>query len=230
MGRGYDPALLDVVPLDAEDTSMQITNLGESSRAQIQRTPGALITGALVNDASDNGLVVGLVGDADLASASGVAPGLLAHLVSVQGNNGLLVAIPVDVAGTIGISEPGGLADVLDRGGKGIAEGDDRGLGNGRFDDGRDGGGDGSGGRGGDGAGNGGGRDERSNGGGDNEEEGGELGHDERSRRVVLVGKGERKMWVFGEDLFFCTDLVKVFIFERVTEDGPWHWRWAPGL
>jgi len=107
---------LDVVPIDVQDTSAQITNLLEGGGGKIERSKRAFITGALVNNNGLDGLAVALVDDLDGFTAGGVFPGLGTHLVSVQGNGGLGLAVPVDVAGTVCVGEPGGLASVLDRG------------------------------------------------------------------------------------------------------------------
>jgi hypothetical protein len=45
------------------------------------------------------------IDDADAAVADGVAPGLNAHLVGVQGHNGLLGSIPAVVACAIRVGE-----------------------------------------------------------------------------------------------------------------------------
>lgn len=185
---------LQVVPLDVQDTSGELTELLKGGGGEIQGAEGALVSGALVNNAGDNDLAVALVRDLDLLVAGGVAPGGRTHLVGVQGHDGLGLAVPLLIAGTVGVGEPGGTTSVLDVRGEDIvlgSNGDDLGLrggiggrrggrGSGR-DRSRDGGVGRGGGRGRDGGCGGEGSD------GEEESGGGELDHD----NSVWVFKGK---------------------------------------
>lgn len=97
----YDQWCLDIVPLNVEDTSVKITDLGEGSGVEVQRAPCAHVTGVLVNDTGDDSFLVDLVGDAGPSGRRRGCTRIAAHLVSVQGDDGLDVAIPVDVAEAI---------------------------------------------------------------------------------------------------------------------------------
>ena len=105
---------LDKVPLNVEDTSVQLAQLLEGSRAEVQGTVVALVAGALV-DHTGNDRLGGVVAeaDADTLVAGGVAPGLGTHHQGRESNNRLRVAVPLHVAGAVAIGEPGGLARVL---------------------------------------------------------------------------------------------------------------------
>ena len=83
-----------------------MAQLLEGRRAQVQGSKGALIAGALVhNTANDRAARVVVVDDTDAAAAEGVAPGLRSHHAGGEGHNGLLVPVPIVVAGAIVMGE-----------------------------------------------------------------------------------------------------------------------------
>lgn len=83
-----------------------MVQLLEGGRAQVQGPKGTLVARALVHDpGNDHTVGMVAVNDADTAAAERVAPGRGAHHVGGQGHDGLLVPVPVVIAGTIGMSE-----------------------------------------------------------------------------------------------------------------------------
>lgn len=98
--------LLDKVPLNVQDTGIQIAELLERGGAQVQGAIVTLVGGALVDDAASDSLgAVALEGDVNALVAGGVAPGLGTHHAGGQCHNGLLIPVPVYVAGTVAASD-----------------------------------------------------------------------------------------------------------------------------